>query len=42
VSVHFDVAPGSMSASITPAGHEFCVAWQRNQIDVRVTIADPR
>jgi hypothetical protein len=41
VTVHIDLTPDDSAAEQTPAGHELRVSWQRDQIDVRVTIADP-
>jgi hypothetical protein len=40
VAVRFDVAPDDAIAEQTPAGHEFRVGWQRDQVEVRISITD--
>jgi len=40
--MRFDGAPDTISASLTPAGHELLVTWSADQIEGRVSISDGR
>lgn len=42
VEMRFDGAPDTISASLTPAGHELLVTWSADQIEGRVSISDGR
>jgi hypothetical protein len=41
IEVEFDVAPASITESITPAGRQVEVSWTVAQVEARVTIAAP-
>ncbi len=42
IEVAFDIPPASITESLTTVGHQLHLSWSNDQVEARVTIADPR